>query len=124
MSGDRVFTGYLSYLRGRPVPSWVEPPHVATNVLARVYVELYNGQGLYSLIYLLHENHNPNVRVNRVFIEMGNHTALGAFLRPYNTRSHLAGNTRIFVRMPNESNSIYSGTLERADGELPPWLFT
>ena len=124
MPGDHVFMGHLSPLGWHPVPSWVEPPHEAINTMERVYVQLANGDALTSNLEFHHNSNDHNVRVYRCFILLGNNNLLGAFLRPYDANSHLAGPSRIYVRMPDEHNSIYSGTIGRAEGVLPHWLLT
>ena len=122
MPENYVLSGYLQHLWGRPIPSWVYPPHTGSNLLPRVYVRKFNGDGL-----IAHLDRVPDLRVRfygeyNCYIPLRNNLVLIGDLQPHDHRNITDRATRVFVRIPDRNNTVYMTELEIGDGYRPEWL--
>ena len=123
LPGDHVLQGILEYREDNPLPSWVYPPyHVGNSSQPRVLVKTPFFGDMLGHLQTLHNNHNNNVRIFRVFIPLSNFSILTASLRPGNNTLEMPRNTRVFVRLPDPYNAIYFGILRFGDGWRPEWI--
>ena len=113
MPGDRVITGVLRNI-GFRIPTWVLPPHPRSRYNEHVYVRLPNRHGLSAhLEELVHMENDITVEGFRCYIPIPNNIVLTASLEPYDFDLHYSSNPRIFVRIPFQNRTIYTGMIHR-----------
>ena len=113
MPGDRVVTGVLREI-GLRIPTWVLPPHPRNNYREHVYVRLPNGYGLSShLDEIVHPENDISVDGFRCYIPVLDNIVLTAVLEPYNYDLHFSSSPRVFMRIPYQNFTLYTGLLQR-----------
>ncbi|XP_033221048.1 uncharacterized protein LOC117175449 [Belonocnema kinseyi] len=127
MAGDHVFTGNLQYIYKSPIPIWVLRPnhaHHPVNLMDNVFIQMPNGEGLTASVHSLTERvKNSKNNENSCFVRIRNHSLLVAFLEPYHhDPAENYENPIVYVRMPEEDDTVYSGELHYGDGYLPSWF--
>ena len=123
MPGDHVFSGELHAFDDIGFPPWVLQPETVNTNENVAYVRMPNGEGLISSLVPFHNGHDPNVQIYRCFIKTQNNTIFGSFLHNNNNALYIAGDVRVFVRLTDQRNPVFSGLLFHADGHPPAWLF-
>ena len=58
----------------------------------------------------------------RCFIPISGYRVLATFLEPHPTPLFAPGTIRIYIRIPEENNALYSGVMEVGEGEGPRWI--
>lgn len=126
-AGDHIFTGLVQNIYKSVIPIWVlrpNQPHHPVNLMDHVFIQMPNGEGLTASIHSLTQNiKNSKNKENTCFIRIRNHNLLIAFLEPYNhDPAEIYDNPIIYVRMPDQNDTVYSGELHYGDGYLPGWF--
>ena len=122
MPGDTVLSGVLYAMMGNRYPTWVLHPEVQDMEQQAAYVRLPNGRGLVTIPEPFHAGNNPNVQIYRCFIKTPNNIIYTSLLHNNNNAMHVAGSSRVFIRILGHPNPVFSGVLQHADGHLPAWL--
>lgn len=118
MPKDSVFFGVLENTGWRPIPAWVTSPHSEPNMEERVFVQLPHAPGLVARLAHYHDYNNVSVQANRCFIQSDNDIF---FLANLDSRNHPLGLVyipRVYVRIPDPNNTVYTGLLRRGWGHL------
>ena len=125
LPGDHVLEGILEYRGQNPLPSWIFHPNQAEdNSQPSVYLRRPFFSQMLGHMQTLHNNHNSNVQIFRIFIKLTNNSIMSAFLRPGDDQIlSIPHDTRIFVRLPAPYNATYFGVLRFRDGWRPEWIY-
>ena len=113
MPGDSVFSGVLR----PPVGRLPRPENLSID---QVLLRGPNNYNLMTNIRSYVNNQNYLVRGYRCFIKTTDGTIFRADLEPYENQENVPN--RVFVRLPIEGNSLFTGVLRNSDGFLPGWL--
>lgn len=116
--GDNIFVGDLEFLNGRPPPVWVFAHSANSQLQERVYVRAPHAESLVACLRHFHNYNNPSVLTYSCFIILENRIVLRANLQSRNIPVELT-KPRIFIRVPEQSNTVYAGILERVESNLP-----
>ena len=119
----RVFINTSPFLNQNQFPTWVIRGGRADNDEGHVYVRMYGDNGLITDLVPLH-NYARNYQVYgyHCYILLPNEIILHAHLQPGIHARYYLRPTGVFVRIPGEYNSTYSGLLEQYRGYRPLWL--
>ena len=121
MEGGNILRGNLTYIRDCPTPFWVIW-HTGTTISERAYVRVSHGGGLLAFLHPFPYNHGSSIHGDRGFVRTVNNEILTAFLKPDNHTLNEYMGPRLYVRMSNHNNTLYSATLRYIDGYRPHWL--
>lgn len=118
---DNVFSGYLENIDWHHIPIWVIMPRLAPydSAYSHVYVQFPHAPGLLARLAHYHNYNNVSVRGRRCFIELDNNMFFIANLETRNQPLRAFITTpRVYVRIPDPNNTIYTGTLRHGRGIL------
>ena len=112
MPGDHVFFGVLSTL-----------PDDISNLFVPIIIQSPDERSLCAFdVHTLHNNNNTHIENSRCYILLPNGTILISFLEPnFDIRNNNIS-TVIMLRIPEHSDTLYSGVLRVAHGYRPDWL--
>ena len=121
--GDHVFINASPFLNQNQFPRWVGQGNRINNGEGHVYIRMYGDNGLTTnLIPLRNYTRSDNVYGHHCYILLPNETLLHAFLHPGIHARYFHRSTGVYVLIPGEHNSTYSGVLEPMYNFRPLWL--
>ena len=122
MEGRNILRGQLMYYRNCPYPGWLMAPQEADISRPVAYVRMPNGSCLHGTLEPFSPNHPSDIHGDRAFIVKENEDTITVFLSFDNHPLRIYMIPRLYIRMPNHNQALYSGFLKYVDGHLPNWL--
>ncbi|XP_033222664.1 uncharacterized protein LOC117176518 [Belonocnema kinseyi] len=127
----KVFRGLLTYIRGRPIPPWVEDPTQINEGEVKVYILMPNSDKLVATINEIQQTldiNDPIYGITRCFILYGDNIILEAVLSVKELPRKKSNIPRVAVRVPEVTEKGESilirqfGEFQPFGGYRPQWL--